>query len=83
MFGDYRETQDNVLGQDFGTFFNDAYPLPELGSPGHNYGDLNTAANAIDNAPKNDLMSKVDAAKDGEMSKPGETPKMMTCNKIW
>jgi AP-1-like transcription factor len=26
LFGDYRETQDNILSQDFGTFFNDVSP---------------------------------------------------------
>lgn len=82
LFGDYRETTDNILSQDFGSFFNDAYPLPELGSPSHNYGDLTGAA--MNEQPKKpDLMSKVEAAKEGDMTKHSDAPKLMTCNKIW
>jgi AP-1-like factor len=76
LFGDYRETQDNVLSQDFGSFFNDAYPLPDLGSPLHNYTDLTT-----DQPPKHDLLSKVDEAKNEDVGPDQERP--MTCNKIW
>ena len=76
LFGDYRDTQDNVLSQDFGTFFNDAYPLPDLGSPLHNYTEV------VSEAPKVDLIRQVDAAKDGEEVVP-DTDKPMSCNKIW
>lgn len=81
LFGDYRETQDNLLSQDFGSFFNDAYPLPELGSPSHNYGDV--AGQVNDPSKKMDLMTKVDAAQNGDASKNSDAPKLMTCNKIW
>lgn len=77
LFGDYRETQDNVLSQDFGSFFNDAYPLPDLGSPLHNYNDVTAEPTA-----KNDLMRQVNMAKDAEEVVPN-TDKPMTCNKIW
>lgn len=81
LFGDYRESQDNVLSQDFGSFFNDAYPLPDLGSPTHNFGEVNNqqAGETI----KGDLMQKVEKAQNAEPPKIGEAPKMMTCNKIW
>ena len=77
LFGDYRETQDNVLAQDFGSFFNDAYPLPDLGSPLHNYNDVTAEPPA-----KNDLMRQVSLAKDAEEVVPNND-KPMTCNKIW
>lgn len=79
LFGDYRESQDAVVSQDFGAFFNDAFPLPDLGSPEHPY------VIASSPAPKTDLMKQVEAAREGnEEVVPGEDrAKMMTCNKIW
>jgi AP-1-like factor len=78
LFGDYREAQDNILSQDFGTFFNDAYPLPDLGSPLHNYSDVGT-----ESAPKNDLLKQVEEARNGNDEVVPDTEKPMTCNKIW
>lgn len=78
LFGDYRETQDNILSQDFGTFFNDAYPLPDLGSPLHNYTDV-----ATESAPKPDLLKQVEEAKNGNEEVVPDHEKPMTCNKIW
>lgn len=79
LFGDYRESQDALASQDFGAFFNDAFPLPELGSPDHNFNDV---------APSNDkpdLVAQLEAAQDeSEEVVPAEdTSKVMTCNKIW
>lgn len=81
LFGDYRETQDNLVSQDFGSFFNEAYPLPDLGSPSHNYGDM--TGQQIDQSKKTDLIARVDAAKESDVLKPAEPSKLMTCNKIW
>ncbi|OAL36636.1 hypothetical protein AYO20_03968 [Fonsecaea nubica] len=78
LFGDYRETQDNILSQDFGAFFNDAYPLPDLGSPLHNYNDV-----APDPASKLDLLKQVEEAKNGNEEVVPDNEKPMTCNKIW
>ena len=79
LFGDYREAQDNILSQDFGTFFNDAYPLPDLGSPLHNYNDVST-----ESAPKMDLLKQVEQARNGtDEVVPADTEKPMSCNKIW
>ena len=80
LFGDYRESQDAIVSQDFGAFFNDAFPLPELGSPEHPYNII-----APSPGPKMDLMKQVEAAREGEEEVvPGEDrAKMMTCNKIW
>ena len=80
LFGDYRESQDAVVSQDFGAFFDDAFPLPDLGSPEHPYNII-----APSPAPKVDLMKQVEAAQEGdEEVVPGEDrAKLMTCNKIW
>lgn len=78
LFGDYRESQDNILSQDFGSFFNDAYPLPDLGSPLHNYSDV-----ANEQTVKTDLLKQVDEAKDGREEVVPDNEKPMTCNKIW
>ena len=78
LFGDYREAQDNILSQDFGTFFNDAYPLPDLGSPLHNFNDV-----APESAPKTDLLKQVEEAKNGNDEVVPDNEKPMTCNKIW
>ncbi|KIX96512.1 uncharacterized protein Z520_07778 [Fonsecaea multimorphosa CBS 102226] len=76
LFGDYRESQDNILSQDFGAFFNDAYPLPDLGSPLHNYSDVAPE-------PKTDLLKQVEEAKNGNEEVVPDNEKPMTCNKIW
>jgi AP-1-like factor len=80
LFGEYREPQNAVVSQDFGTFFNDAFPLPDLGSPLHNFNDV-----APSPLPKPDPLNQTDAAPQGEEEVvPGEDRgKLMTCNKIW
>lgn len=87
LFGDYRETQDNILSQDFGSFFNDAYPLPDLGSPLHNYNEVVAPEQSSTGvAPANakvDLIQQVDAVQNGLEEVVPNTDKPMTCNKIW
>src|SRR5271163_3033409 len=80
LFGDYRESQTAVVSQDFGTFFNDAFPLPDLGSPQHNFNEV-----APSPSPKTDLMKQVDDAQQGdeEAILGHDRGKLMTCNKIW
>ena len=80
LFGEYREPQNAVVSQDFGTFFNDAFPLPDLGSPLHNFNDV-----APSPLSKADPTGQVDTAQKGEEEVvPGEDRgKLMTCNKIW
>jgi len=79
LFGDWREPQDAVLSQDFGTFFNDAFPLPDLGSPSHNLTEV-----AITQAPKKDLMAQIDSKLDDDEVVPGEDKaQMLSCTKIW
>jgi len=80
LFSDYREPQDAILSQDFGTFFNDAFPSPDLGSPFQNLNDPPSSS-----APKKDLVSEIDRRLDDDDEVvPGEdTSQMMTCTKIW
>ena len=86
LFGDYRESQNSVVSQDFGSFFNDAFPLPDLGSPLHNFNEV-AASPAPQAQPKPDLMKQIDAAQQGEsveeVVRDEDKGKLMTCNKIW
>ena len=80
LFGGYRDPQNAIISQDFGSYFNDAFPLPDL------FGSLPTYNEAAPSpAPKVDLIKQVDAAQQGEEEVvPGEDKgKLMTCNKIW
>jgi AP-1-like factor len=89
LFGEYREPQNAVVSQDFGSFFNDAFPLPDLGSPLHNFNDV-----APSPLPRPDPLNQAEAAQQGEKEEeeekekeevvPGEDRgKLMSCNKIW
>lgn len=79
LFGDWREPQDAVLSQDFGSFFNDAFPLPDLGSPSHNLTEL-----ASTQPPKKEMTSRAGIKLDDEEVVPGEdNTQMLTCTKIW
>ncbi|KAE8145936.1 transcription factor PAP1-domain-containing protein [Aspergillus avenaceus] len=79
LFGDWREPQDAILSQDFGTFFDDAFPLPDLGSPSHNFNEVSSHQ-----APKKDLVAEIDQKLDEEEVVPGEDKsQMLSCTKIW
>ncbi|PYH91738.1 PAP1-domain-containing protein [Aspergillus ellipticus CBS 707.79] len=79
LFGDWREPQDAILSQDFGTFFDDAFPLPDLGSPSHNLTEV-----ASQPPQKKDLIAEIDSKLDEEEMVPGEDKSMMlSCTKIW
>ncbi|KAL3422039.1 bZIP transcription factor (ap-1) [Phlyctema vagabunda] len=79
LFGDYRESQDNVLsnGAFSDAFFQDAFALPDFNSP------FNIAPSPA--APKKDLLQEIDERQnqDDEVV-PGEDPaQMLSCNTIW
>jgi AP-1-like factor len=79
LFGDWREPQDAVLSQDFGSFFNDAFPLPDLGSPSHNLSEV-----ASDAQPKKSLVAQIDSKLEEDEVVPGEDQsQMLSCTKIW
>lgn len=77
LFSDYREPQDAILSQDFGAFFNDAFPLPDLGSP---FGDTNDVTD-----PKNKDSGPAGRKQDDEEEVvPGEDKsQIMSCTNIW
>lgn len=79
LFGDWREPQDAILSQDFGTFFDDAFPLPDLGSPSHNFNEV------LDPVPqKKNPIADIAKMDDDEEVVPGEDQsQMLSCNKIW
>lgn len=81
LFGDWRESQEAILSQDFGTFFDDAFPLPDLGSPTHNITEV-----ASQPAPKKDsnISSSIkQEVIDEEVVPAVDKTKMLTCTKIW
>ncbi|GCB20734.1 AP-1-like transcription factor CAP1 [Aspergillus awamori] len=78
LFGDWREPQDAILSQDFGTFFDDAFPLPDLGSPSHNLTEA-----ATQQPPKKDLIAEIDSKLDEEVVPGEDKSQMLSCTKIW
>lgn len=78
LFGDYRDPQDSVLNNNYGEFFNDAFPLQDFGSP-YNTGEVASPPQ------KRDLMQEIEIQQNGgpEDVVPGETQKYLSCDKIW
>ncbi|PLN79602.1 PAP1-domain-containing protein [Aspergillus taichungensis] len=87
LFGDWREPQDSILSQDFGTFFDDAFPLPDLGSPSHNFSELGTGTQQVppaQPAAKKSLLDQIDSKLEEDEVVPGEDKaQMLSCTKIW
>ena len=80
LFGNYRESQDAVLNNDFGNFFDEAFPLPDIGS----FGSPLSIGNTASPAPKRDLLKEIDDKQNEETEDiPAEPPKLLTCNKMW
>ncbi|EEA25185.1 DNA-binding transcription factor yap1 [Talaromyces marneffei ATCC 18224] len=81
LFNDYREPQDAILSQDFGAFFNDAFPLPDLDSPFGNSNDVNSPKDSTGTAKTGSAAQKQD---DEEEVVPGEDKaQIMSCTNIW
>ncbi|KAL3476277.1 transcription factor PAP1-domain-containing protein [Aspergillus californicus] len=78
LFGDWREPQDAILQQDFNTFFDDAFPLPDLGSPSHNLSEAGP-----NTQPKKSLLEQIDNKMDEEVVPGEDKARMLSCNKIW
>ncbi|KAJ5172031.1 AP-1-like transcription factor napA [Penicillium capsulatum] len=84
LFGDWREPQDAVLSQDFGSFFNEAFPLPDLGSPSHNLTEaISPQQQQQQQAPKKSLIAQIDSKQDEEVVPGEDKAKMLSCTKIW
>ncbi|KAJ0416997.1 transcription factor PAP1-domain-containing protein [Aspergillus carlsbadensis] len=79
LFGDWRESQNAILSQEFNTFFDDAFPLPDLGSPSHNL----TEAGAHAQQPKKSILDEIDSRMDEEVVPGEDKAQMLSCNKIW
>lgn len=78
LFGDWREPQDAILSQDFGTFFDDAFPLPDLGSPSHNYNEMMDPS-----AHKKNPLADIEKLDEDEVVPGEDQSQMLSCNKIW
>lgn len=84
LFGDWREPQDAVLSQDFGSFFNDAFPLPDLGSPSHNLSEVAAPPQQQQPPKKPTQVGSLDHKLFDEEVVPGEDKtQMLSCTKIW
>ncbi|PGH27722.1 hypothetical protein AJ80_00509 [Polytolypa hystricis UAMH7299] len=80
LFNDYRDPQEAVLSQEFGGFFNDAFPLNDFNAP------LNTFGEAAAVPPPKNLIQQIDKRLEGDEEEvvPAEDrSQMMTCTKIW
>ncbi|KAI9373569.1 transcription factor PAP1-domain-containing protein [Aspergillus egyptiacus] len=75
LFGDWREPQDAILSQDFNTFFDDAFAMPELGSPAHD--------STEGGQPKKSILDQIDNGLDDEVVPGEDKTQMLSCNKIW
>ncbi|EGE03693.1 bZIP transcription factor AP-1/Yap1 [Trichophyton equinum CBS 127.97] len=79
LFGDYRDPQDAVLSQDFSGFFDDAFPLPDLGAF-----DAATPGSTAKTPGKTDAPATTVDIDDDEEVVPGEDrSQMLSCTKIW
>ncbi|KKK14482.1 hypothetical protein P175DRAFT_0440206 [Aspergillus ochraceoroseus IBT 24754] len=78
LFGDWREPQDAILSQDFNTFFDDAFPLPDLGSPSHNLTEVGARQQ-----PKKSILEEIDSKLDEEVVPGEDKSQMLSCTKIW
>ncbi|KAK4984347.1 DNA-binding transcription factor yap1 [Elasticomyces elasticus] len=94
LFGDYRESQDAIVGDgDFtGGFFNEAYPF-DLGSP-LNFGDLMTIGNSVSPTAKSpasqSLLGQGGKQRQGQddgavvpKKEQEDDGNMLSCNSIW
>ncbi|KAL2853462.1 transcription factor PAP1-domain-containing protein [Aspergillus pseudoustus] len=79
LFGDWRESQNAVLSQEFNTFFDDAFPLPDLGSPSHNLTEAGTQVQQ----PKKSILDEIDSRMDEEVVPGEDKAQMLSCTKIW
>ncbi|KMQ45850.1 Yap1 redox domain [Trichophyton rubrum] len=79
LFGDYRDPQDAVLSQDFSGFFDDAFPLPDLGAF-----DAATPGSTAKTPGKTDApVTTVDIDDDEEVVPGEDRSQMLSCTKIW
>ncbi|KAL8822389.1 MAG: hypothetical protein Q9191_006873 [Dirinaria sp. TL-2023a] len=92
LFGDYRDSQDNIVNGSFGDFFNEAYLTQDFSQP-YNTGDIFTEprpAQSAVNAVKEgaiDPIKQCDVAQNAnddptEVANP-KPKQFLTCDKLW
>jgi len=80
LFGNYRESQDAVLNNDFGGFFDEAFPLPDIAS----FGSPLSLGSVASPAPRKDLLQEIEDQREREpKDAPAQESKLLPCNKIW
>lgn len=80
LFGNYRESQDAVLNNDFGGFFDEAFPFPDIAD----FASPLSLGNITSPAPRKDLLQETEDQKDKEPEPvPAHQPNLQSCNQIW
>ena len=77
LLGDYRESQESVMNNE-GWFFNDAFSLPDIGSP--------LSPPETQTVPKKTFMQEIEDTQLGKEPEvvPGEArEQFLTCNLLW
>ncbi|KAI9826593.1 MAG: DNA-binding transcription factor yap1 [Thelocarpon impressellum] len=79
LFGDYREPQDAITSGEYDTFFNEAFPLPDLNSPFN--GNL-----ATNPEPRKDILQEMESRQNEEGKQPEQPSgksRLLTQQEIW
>lgn len=63
LFGDYRDSQENVLNSAWGEYFNDAFPSPQDFNSPYNTGEVSEPP--LQQHDKRDLMKEIEAQQNG------------------
>ena len=90
LFGDYRDTQDAIVGDDAFTsgFFDDGFGISDFGDSFFNTTTNSTVPAPVTSTPKPNLMQQVAQRRNGD-EEPAEAqnlpnpPNLLTCHKIW
>lgn len=81
LFGDYRESQDNIFSNKFDDFFNDAFEsdfiTPFNMAPSPNVANLGSAP------PRKNLLEEIDAQQNSLDDEPQKKEQSMNCNELW
>lgn len=83
LFNDYREPQDAILSQDFGAFFNDAFPLPDLGSPFGTSNDLVSPKDSVSSKKEQPPPTEEKPGADDEVVPGEDKSQILSCTNIW
>jgi AP-1-like factor len=80
LFADYRDPQESIMNNDYGAYFNDAFPTLDPINPTHSILETNLPK-------KHDLMKEIESAANKEPEEkvvPADGPKQfLSCNLLW